>query len=177
MEERQDNPEFFKFTANLFFSFNIDWSKYFLFALFFARWQLMLIKQLIDEIWELENSDSVTDLLDQVMGGWKRLVSNAVDCYSQFHIAQKSANCKPNLKLVLSMWPSNITFHLWLFWLQILVVIDSESWAAIWSGCAQYAVGLESEQMPTSRTVTRHRFRSAASHRTWFNTCWFVPMP
>ena len=70
-----------------------------------------------------------TDLRDQDMDGWTRLVSNTVDDCLQRKIAQKSSNRK--LKLVLSRlvttWLANITFHLQPIWLQTLVAINSES--------------------------------------------------
>ena len=81
-------------------------------------------------------------------------------------------------------WFSNITFHVMPFWLQTLVVINSEScWfmpefilklllTAIWN-CS--AVWLKTEQIQ----CTGSQFRSAALHRILFRKfqCSCVPMP
>ena len=84
----------------------------------------MLIEQLIDlEKVRSDNLKIRTDLRD----GW--LVSNIVDDCLQRQIAKKSSNQK--LRLVLStlvtIWLSNIGFHLPLILLQTLVAINSES--------------------------------------------------
>ena len=95
-------------------------------------------------------------------------------------LLKKSSNCSEKLKLVLSRlvttWLSNITFHLLLIWLQTLVVIDSESHLTAPDVCCHLkllccSIWTWADSLSSDRLGCL--FRSAASQRIQFRTCYF----
>ena len=76
----------------------------------------ILIEQLI---WKgrIKNLKFSTNLQDQVMDGWSLLQSKN---YFQFKLNRKSKRIQWFQSMQILTWLSNITFHLWPFWLHTL---------------------------------------------------------